>query len=117
MKEPIHSVTAKDFEITASRGSGKGGQKRNKTETKVRVFHKDSGAVGISDDTRSKHQNQKIAFQRCIETKEFKNWHKIEIARVLGIQQQIEDSVEAMMKRDNDFKIEGKENGRWSSIT
>lgn len=113
MKEPLLSITIKDFDVTYSRGSGKGGQKRNKTETKVRFFHPESKAEGISDDTRSQHQNKKIAFRRCVDDKKFQNWIKIETSRALGKLQDIEDTVDAMMK---DIKVEGKENGKWTPI-
>lgn len=116
MKEPVLSLTAKDFDISFSRGSGKGGQKRNKTETKVRVYHPESKAEGISDDSRSQHQNKKIAFHRCVTSSKFQNWLKIETYRAIGKLQDIEDTVDAMMARNNDFVIEGKENGKWTPI-
>ena len=116
MSEPIHSVTENDLKITYARGSGKGGQKRNKTETKVRIQHPESGAVGVSDDTRSQHLNKKAAFLRMIETPEFKNWHKMEIARVMGQEKAVQDIVDSYMKRKNDFIIEVKEDGKWARI-
>lgn len=97
-KEILFSVTASDCEWSYTRGSGKGGQKRNKTSSHVRCVHKDSGAVGQSDDTRSQHQNKRIAFQRMAETKEFKAWHKIEVARHTGLEQQIKNRVDEMMR-------------------
>lgn len=42
-------------------GSGKGGQKINKTNSKVQLFHIPTGLVVTSQATRSREQNRKIA--------------------------------------------------------
>lgn len=76
MKEKIISLTRKDFVWTYYRGSGKGGQKRNKTDSACRCQHLASKSIGCSEDQRSQHQNRKLAFERCIKTKEFQNWLK-----------------------------------------
>lgn len=81
-KELLFSVTEKDCKFTASRGSGRGGQKRNKTSTKVRCVHKESGAVGVSDDTRDQHKNKRIAFKRMSETQVFCEWHTRKICEL-----------------------------------
>lgn len=83
-KEVLFSVTASDCRFDYFRGSGKGGQKRNKTSSGVRCTHKDSGAVGVSDDTRSQHDNKKIAFERMANSARFMAWHKMEVARRTG---------------------------------
>ena len=54
-KEILFSVTANDCDWEYLRGTGPGGQKRNKTETKVRCIHRASGATGESYLTRSHH--------------------------------------------------------------
>lgn len=84
-KELLFSVTAKDCDFVATRGTGKGGQKRNKTSSAVRCTHRDSGAVGFSDDTRSQRQNKIIAFDRMTKTTEFNTWHVREIAAKMNI--------------------------------
>ena len=96
-KELVFSVTAKDCEWSYARGSGKGGQKRNKTSSAVRCVHTESGAVGQSDDTRSQHRNKRIAFRRMAQTKEFTVWHKIEVSRRLGRYKQVEERVNELM--------------------
>ena len=58
-KKLLFSVTAADCRFDYYRGSGKGGQKRNKTSSAVRCTHIASGAVGASDDTRSQHSISK----------------------------------------------------------
>lgn len=85
MKELLLSVTGKDCEFSYARGSGKGGQKRNKTSTAARCKHKESGAVGFSDDTRSQHKNKRLAFQRMAKTQKFCQWHTGQIAEALGV--------------------------------
>jgi len=45
-------------QVDTFRGPGRGGQKRNKTETAVRLRHGPSGLSAQSDETRSQHQNK-----------------------------------------------------------
>lgn len=112
-KELLFTVTLKDCRVDYFRGSGKGGQKRNKTSSGCRVVHEPSGAVGQSDETRSQHQNKRIAFRKMAETKEFIAWHKMEIARRMGRLQQIEDRVDEMM-RDANLNVEVFRDGKWN---
>lgn len=53
----------KDVEITTARGSGPGGQNRNKTESCVIVVHKPTGTQVRIDNERSQHQNRAIALK------------------------------------------------------
>lgn len=75
----MFSVTAADCIWTYYRGSGKGGQKRNKTDNCVRVQHEPSGAMAYSEDGRSKQHNKVDAFKKMVNTLEFKVWHKLKI--------------------------------------
>ena len=114
-KQHLFSLTRNDFEWEYRRGSGKGGQKRNKTSNAVRVTHRPSGAVGNAEDGRSQLQNRKLAFKRLSETKEFKNWIKIEAARKAGMLHDIEEAVEKAMHPKN-LRIEAKEDGKWQPL-
>jgi len=114
-KELLFTVTAADCDWQYLRGTGPGGQKRNKTESKVRCVHRASGAVGESDLTRSQHENKRIAFRKMAESKEFKLWHKLETARRMGDQLTIEEKVDKAMN-DVNLNIEGKLDGRWVPI-
>jgi protein subunit release factor B len=54
-------------EVTFLRGSGPGGQHRNKVETGVRLVHPPSGIAIVATDNRSQSQNREAAFERLIE--------------------------------------------------
>ena len=111
-KEVLFSVTAADCDWEYMRGTGPGGQKRNKTESKVRCTHRDSGAVGESDETRSQHDNKRKAFVKMAESAKFKAWHKLETARRMGEMTTLNETVDNLMN-PRYIKIEGKKNGRW----
>ncbi|HKE18743.1 MAG TPA: peptide chain release factor-like protein [Kofleriaceae bacterium] len=49
------------------RGSGPGGQKRNKTESSVRLRHGATGLAALSGESRSQHENQARALRRLRE--------------------------------------------------
>lgn len=54
-------------EISFVRGSGPGGQHRNKTETGVRLVHPPSGITVVATDDRSQARNRDKAYERLIE--------------------------------------------------
>ena len=111
-KTKVLSVTASDCRWDYYRGSGAGGQKRNKTSNCVRCTHIASGAVGKSEDGRSQIHNKRTAFVRMTKTKEFKSWLRVESARACG-------DIDAMMFEiersfgKNTIKVEKFKNGRW----
>lgn len=78
-RELLFSVTAKDCTWTAKRGSGSGGQKKNKTSSAIQCFHEPSGAMGEAEDSRNQLQNRKMAFQRMCDSPEFKSWINLKI--------------------------------------
>jgi protein subunit release factor B len=53
--------------VEFTRGSGPGGQHRNKVETAVRVTHPPSGISVLAQSHRSQGQNLEDAFARLIE--------------------------------------------------
>lgn len=110
-KELLFSVTAKDCEWSYTRGTGAGGQKKNKTSSAVHCTHKQSGAHGYAEDSRSQADNKILAFQRMANTEKFKIWHRIETMKRSGEMATIDSYVEREIKK---VKIECKdENGRW----
>lgn len=115
-KNLLFSVTAADCQWDYFRGSGNGGQKVNKTSNCVRCTHTASGAVGKATDSRSRDQNRKTAFERMAETKEFKSWHRAEVARRTGQADQVRINVEAAMRPEN-ITTEVQVEGKWSTLT
>ncbi len=57
------SLDPKDVDVTTSRGSGPGGQNRNKIESCVVATHRPSGLTVRIDNERSQHQNKAMAFK------------------------------------------------------
>ena len=92
-RHKLFSVTADDCVWDVFRGSGDGGQKKQKTSSGVRCTHPPSGAVGKATDSREQSQNRKSAFNRMVETPEFKAWLKLKIDAYLG-QVEIEERSE-----------------------
>jgi protein subunit release factor B len=65
MPLPEHLETlARDCEVTPYKSSGPGGQKKNKTESSVRVRHLPSGIVRIATESRSQLRNREAALER-----------------------------------------------------
>lgn len=58
------SVTKDDLIIETKRGSGKGGQNKNKRDTAVRMVHIPTSIESCAEDQRTQGQNIKIAFKR-----------------------------------------------------
>jgi len=50
--------------VETYRSSGPGGQRKNKTETAVRLRHLPSGITVIATEYRSQAQNRRLAFER-----------------------------------------------------
>lgn len=98
MKELLFSVTKKDLIRQTFRSGGKGGQNQNKVESGVRFIHEPSGARGEARDSRDQKTNERNAFLRLINTKEFKSWHKIECAKKMGVYKDIEKRVDDIIE-------------------
>ena len=54
----------KEVLIETYRSRGPGGQRKNKTETAVRLKHLPSGITVVATEHRSQAQNRKLAFER-----------------------------------------------------
>lgn len=107
-KELLFSVTKKDFRWDEFRTGGNGGQAQNKKSVGVRCVHEPSGAVGEGRDSRSKKENTRNAFKRCVNSKEFQNWIKIKSIDMSMIDNTVEDQM-----RPSNIKTEVRENGLW----
>jgi ribosome-associated protein len=62
-----------EVKMTTFRGSGPGGQHRNKVETAVRLLHIPTGITVVSADSRSQSRNREVAFDRLREKLEALN--------------------------------------------
>lgn len=114
-KEILFTLTKKDFIVETFRGSGAGGQHRNKTDSAVRIKHPESGAVGESQEERSQHQNKRTAFLRLLEHPKFKVWHRMKCYELIR-GETIEQKVDKMMSQEN-LKVEVKnQDGKWEEI-
>ncbi len=60
-------VLKKQVVVETYRSSGPGGQRKNKTETAVRIKHLPSGITVIATEYRSQSQNRELAFERLRE--------------------------------------------------
>jgi protein subunit release factor B len=110
----LFSVTANDCEWKYTKGTGSGGQKKNKTSSAVHCIHRPSGAHGYSEASRSQLDNKRDAFQKMADSAEFKKWHHMETMRRTGQAQIIEEEVKREMKK---IKVEIKnEEGRWTEV-
>ncbi len=104
-KKLLFSLTANDFQIQTFCTGGNGGQHRNAKQNGVRIIHSDSGARAEHRDGRDQGKNKEAAFLKLLETKEFKAWHKMEVARRTGKLREIESNLEKAMSLEN-LKIE-----------
>lgn len=107
----LFSVSRKDFEIEAFRGSGNGGQNRNKRDTACRIRHRASGAVATAQEHRTFDLNRKNAFLRLVASAKFKTW-LAEMTKAAQGLPTIEERVEQAMCLEN-LKIEVREGGKW----
>ena len=60
-------VSEKDIQYQAMRSSGAGGQHVNKVSSAIRATHFPSGLSTVAMDSRSQHQNKKLATERLLE--------------------------------------------------
>ena len=63
LENNVYQISDKDLEYSTTRGSGKGGQNRNKVETVVVVKHKPSGITVRCETERSQWSNKQLALK------------------------------------------------------
>lgn len=99
--QKLFSVTTADLREERYRGSGAGGQNRNKRDTGVRFTHEPSGAVGESEAERSQVQNRREAFRKMASSPRFIMWAKAQgQARIEG-HASLDRKVDEMMDERN----------------
>jgi peptide chain release factor len=82
----LQSISEKDIQYQAMRSSGAGGQHVNKVSSAVRATHVPSGLSTVAMDSRSQHQNKKLATERLLE--------KIKVFELEMIKKQVNDQWE-----------------------
>lgn len=113
-KELLFSVTKKDLTIQTFKSGGKGGQHQNKTDSGVRIIHKDSGAVGESREERSQYLNKKLAFRKLTKDPKFKIWLNQKTYEVIN-KTTIEKEVKKAMSPEN-LCVEYKSEEGWVEV-
>lgn len=73
------------------------------------LFNKASGAVGEGRDHRTNTRNRQDALVRLAATKKFKDWHKIECARLMG--KKLPETTEQILSRVDNMIAEGLQDG------
>jgi peptide chain release factor len=66
-KSKNQTINETDIQYQAMRSSGAGGQHVNKVSSAIRATHVPTGIMVVAMDSRSQHQNKKIATERLIE--------------------------------------------------
>ena len=64
--EKLDRTRKKDFRIETIKGSGPGGQHRNKRETGIRMTHKDTGLSAKCTTYKSQERNRRGAFMSIV---------------------------------------------------
>jgi hypothetical protein len=113
-RELLFSVTKNDCEWSYTKGTGAGGQKRNKTSSAVHCSHPPSGARGYSEASRSQLDNRIDAFTKMVKTPEFQTWNKMEAMRRLGMLADLDAKIAREMAQNT--RIEVRIDGRWTEV-
>lgn len=113
-RKPLFSVTAADCEWSYARGSGNGGQARNRSNNAVHCMHRPSGAHGYSEASRSQAENRRDAFVKMAESDKFRQWNRLELMRRLGMIDAIDRQIEHELAHN--VKLEIRIDGRWTEV-
>lgn len=89
-------IAPRDLSFTMCRGSGAGGQHRNKTESAVQLVHHPSGIVVRCESERSQHQNKATA----IAVLRARLWQRESEARSRAVESRRRDQVGSGMRGD-----------------
>lgn len=63
----VNNFSEKEIQYQAMRSSGAGGQHVNKVSSAIRAIHVPTGISTVAMDSRSQHQNKKLATERLME--------------------------------------------------
>jgi peptide chain release factor len=95
----LQTISEKDIQYQAMRSSGAGGQHVNKVSSAIRATHVPTGLSVVSMDSRSQHQNKKLATERLLE--------KFKVFELEQLKQQVTDQWENQLnvQRGNPTRV------------
>jgi protein subunit release factor B len=105
MSTTLFTVTPADLREEHFRGSGNGGQKKQKTSSGVRFTHEPSGASAESEAQRSQTQNRREALRKLACHPKFTAWAKAQAAAIVEGHRSLERKIDSMMSEKN-LKVE-----------
>lgn len=94
---------ARHCEEDRYRASGPGGQKRNKTDSAIRLRHLPTGLVVTAVESRSQHENRRRALRRMREALAFQIRSPIDDVRLDAIRQSVVDGRLSLRDREPSF--------------
>lgn len=112
VNKPDQSVIhEKDIQYQAMRSSGAGGQHVNKVSSAIRATHVPTGTSVVAMDSRSQHQNKKLAKERLLQKLELVNSElmKNQFQNQWMNQMQIERGNPVRTFKGSDFKKQKEE--------
>ena len=101
----LHISIEKDIEEKSSLGSGKGGQKAQKTSNAITLLHVDTGLQSASHKSRSKDLNRFLAYRILCEKLEEKLLGK-KSTKVLKLEKTIKQKKRRKRRRDSKLQDE-----------
>ncbi len=106
-------VHENDITYQAIRSSGPGGQHVNKVSSAVRATHAPTGLSVLASDSRSQHQNKKLARERLLEKVQQKYWEAIKKRKANQWENHVhlQRGSPVQVFRGTDFKKEKKTKG------
>ena len=105
MREKLLTLTKKDFRVDTYRGSGPGGQHRNKTDSCVRITHTASGISASCCSHRRQAKNKREAFVKLAKDKQFLAHIK---AQATGVAQAVDEAMQ-----EHNILTEVWDNDKW----
>lgn len=114
-KELVFSIRKDDLVWETFRGSGPGGQHRNKTDSAVRLTHRPSNTTVQCQSDRSQRTNKEQALKQLANHPKFRMWCHQKLKEINeGIT--IEEKIENMTTPDK-LKVEAQdETGVWNEL-
>ena len=113
-RELLMTITRKDFAETHIRGTGPGGQHRNKSHTGVRLQHAQSGVTTEATDSRHQEQNRREAFRKMAAHPEFVRWVHNRALDLMGVRT-VDERVADTMRPEN-IRTQVRRDGKWVDV-